>query len=151
MLVAAAMMSLRSDVETVFTCAVKSAAVEATVDGRSVGLGAPKRRQLLALLALSAGRPLAVDNLIEELWAGDPPSSAVNTLQTYVSQLRNAVAGAGGDGACLERRGNGYLLTVAPDDVDQAMPPDTAQTEFTVILTVQTMNYLHSGRHRVVL
>jgi hypothetical protein len=32
-----------------------------------------------------------------------------------------------------------------------AAPPETAKTEFTVILTVQTMNYLHSGRHRVVL
>ncbi|HEY0873046.1 MAG TPA: hypothetical protein VGD94_06200 [Vicinamibacterales bacterium] len=32
-----------------------------------------------------------------------------------------------------------------------AMPPDTAKTEFMVVLTVQTMNYLHSGRHRVVL
>ena len=31
------------------------------------------------------------------------------------------------------------------------LPPETAQTEFTVVLTVQTMNYLHSGRHRVVL
>jgi hypothetical protein len=32
-----------------------------------------------------------------------------------------------------------------------ALPPETAKTEFTVVLTVQTMNYLHSGRHRVVL
>jgi hypothetical protein len=32
-----------------------------------------------------------------------------------------------------------------------AVPPETAKTEFTVVLTVQTMNYLHSGRHRVVL
>ena len=32
-----------------------------------------------------------------------------------------------------------------------AVPAETAQTEFTVVLTVQTMNYLHSGRHRVVL
>ena len=32
-----------------------------------------------------------------------------------------------------------------------AAPPETTKTEFTVILTMQTMNYLHSGRHRVVL
>ena len=32
-----------------------------------------------------------------------------------------------------------------------ATPPETAKTEFMVVLTVQTMNYLHSGRHRVVL
>jgi hypothetical protein len=32
-----------------------------------------------------------------------------------------------------------------------AVPPDSLKTEFTVVLTVQMMNYLHSGRHRVVL
>jgi hypothetical protein len=30
-------------------------------------------------------------------------------------------------------------------------PEDQAKLEFTVLLTVQTMNYLHSGRHRVAL
>jgi hypothetical protein len=32
-----------------------------------------------------------------------------------------------------------------------ASPPEAAKTEFLAVLTVQTMNYLHSGRHRVVL
>ena len=32
-----------------------------------------------------------------------------------------------------------------------AMPEEQARHEFTVLLTVQTMNYLHSGRHRVAL
>jgi Putative zinc-binding metallo-peptidase len=32
-----------------------------------------------------------------------------------------------------------------------AMPEDEARQEFTVLLTVQVMNYLHSGRHRVAL
>lgn len=30
-------------------------------------------------------------------------------------------------------------------------PEDQAKLDFTVLLTVQTMNYLHSGRHRVAL
>jgi hypothetical protein len=30
-------------------------------------------------------------------------------------------------------------------------PEDQARLEFTILLTVQTMNYLHSGRHRVAL
>ena len=30
-------------------------------------------------------------------------------------------------------------------------PPEEATLEFTILLTVQTMNYLHSGRHRVAL
>ena len=32
-----------------------------------------------------------------------------------------------------------------------AVPEEQARHEFTVLLTVQTMNYLHSGRHRVAL
>ncbi len=32
-----------------------------------------------------------------------------------------------------------------------ATPPEQARLEFAVLLTVQTMNYLHSGRHRVAL
>jgi hypothetical protein len=30
-----------------------------------------------------------------------------------------------------------------------AAAPEVAEADFTVLLTVQTMNYLHSGRHRV--
>lgn len=32
-----------------------------------------------------------------------------------------------------------------------ALPDDQARTDFAVLLTVQTMNYLHSGRHRIAL
>jgi hypothetical protein len=32
-----------------------------------------------------------------------------------------------------------------------AIPEDQARQEFTVLLTVQVMNYLHSGRHRIAL
>jgi hypothetical protein len=31
-----------------------------------------------------------------------------------------------------------------------AVPEDEAKLDFTIALTVQTMNYLHSGRHRIV-
>ena len=30
-------------------------------------------------------------------------------------------------------------------------PEDETKLDFTIMLTVQTMNYLHSGRHRVAL
>ena len=32
-----------------------------------------------------------------------------------------------------------------------ALPEDQARQEFTVLLTVQVMNYLHSGSHRLLL
>jgi hypothetical protein len=32
-----------------------------------------------------------------------------------------------------------------------SQPEDQTKLDFTILLTVQTMNYLHSGRHRVAL
>jgi SARP family transcriptional regulator, regulator of embCAB operon len=55
---------------------------------------APKQRQVLALLALNAGRVVTVSTLIEEVWGNHPPRSYAATLQTYILQLRNALAAA---------------------------------------------------------
>ncbi|MEV5048312.1 helix-turn-helix domain-containing protein [Streptomyces griseoincarnatus] len=49
---------------------------------------APKARQVLALLLVNANRMVSTDVLIEELWAEQPPRSALSALQTYVFQLR---------------------------------------------------------------
>lgn len=79
-----------------------------------VTTSAPKQRQVLALLALNAGRVVTVPTLIEELWGDRPPRSYATTLQTYVLQLRNALAAAnsGNPGArqMLSTRHCGYLL-----------------------------------------
>jgi predicted ATPase/DNA-binding SARP family transcriptional activator/Tfp pilus assembly protein PilF len=65
--------------------------LEVVVDGRAVPLDAPKPRALLAILLLRANGPVSRELLIDELWAGRPPSSATKVLQTYVSQLRRAL------------------------------------------------------------
>ncbi len=65
--------------------------MEAVVDGRLVDLGPPKQRALLALLVSQVGRPVAVDVLLEELWAGNPPLAAVTSLRSYVSNLRRVL------------------------------------------------------------
>jgi len=65
--------------------------VEALVAGRPVGLGAPKQRALLALLVSRAGQPVAVEVMLEALWAGSPPPSVRTSLQAYVANLRRAL------------------------------------------------------------
>lgn len=72
------------------------------------------QRALLVRLALAGGRAVARDRLIDDLWDGEPPASAVNTLQTYVSLLRRAL----GDTMPLARQGQGYHLQLEPADVD---------------------------------
>ncbi|RSM81687.1 hypothetical protein DMH04_27485 [Kibdelosporangium aridum] len=79
-----------------------------------VTTSAPKQRQVVTLLALYAGRVVTGPTLVEELWGDRPPRSYATTLQTYILQLRNALAAAdpGNPGArqILSTRHSGYLL-----------------------------------------
>ncbi|GIF44538.1 AfsR/SARP family transcriptional regulator [Actinoplanes xinjiangensis] len=85
--------------------------------GTLVDLGRRRReRCLLGLLLLQPGRVIAVDRLVDLLWAGDPPERARATLNSHVSRLRGAL-GAAGD-ARLHRHGDGYRLAVEPGRVD---------------------------------
>jgi predicted ATPase/DNA-binding SARP family transcriptional activator len=84
-----------------------------TLDGEPVALGGEKRRALLAALALEAGQVVTRDRLIDALWGEDPPDTARNTLQVYVSQVRKLLP----DGV-LETTSNGYRLAVDPGAVD---------------------------------
>jgi DNA-binding SARP family transcriptional activator len=68
--------------------------LSADLGGTPVTPSAPKQRQVLALLALNAGRVVTVPTLIEELWGDRPPRSYATTLQTYIFQLRNALEAA---------------------------------------------------------
>jgi predicted ATPase/DNA-binding SARP family transcriptional activator len=88
--------------------------VELVVNGKNVPLGGPKQRTLMALLLLAEGRATSADRLIDELWGGDPPPTALAALQVYVSGLRKAV------GDRLRRSPGGYALDVADNELDSA-------------------------------
>ncbi|MEA3216568.1 MAG: hypothetical protein QOJ19_2724, partial [Acidimicrobiia bacterium] len=62
--------------------------VSVEVDGRSVRVGGPLPRRLLAVLLANRGAVLSVDRLVEVLWGDDPPVAATASLHTYVSRLR---------------------------------------------------------------
>ena len=57
-------------------------------DGEPTPLGGQKRRALLAALLLEANRVVSRDRLVDALWGEEPPDTARNTIQVYVSQLR---------------------------------------------------------------
>ncbi|HZI37149.1 MAG TPA: BTAD domain-containing putative transcriptional regulator [Acidimicrobiia bacterium] len=82
-------------------------------DGQAVEPGSPKQRALLVNLLVHQGQVVSRDRLIEDLWAGSPPSTGLGVLQNYVSQLRKAL-GAG----VVATRGPGYALDVEPTDLD---------------------------------
>ncbi|MEU4570016.1 BTAD domain-containing putative transcriptional regulator [Micromonospora sp. NPDC023956] len=86
---------------------------EVTDGGRSLAIGGPKPRTALAALLLEANRIISVEGLVEAVWAGQPPPSAVNALQTYVSRLRRVL---GAETLC--RHPAGYRLVADPDLID---------------------------------
>lgn len=89
-------------------------AVEAVGDGMPLRLGGPRQRALLSLLLLEAGRPVSVDRLTDELWAGAPPEGAETTLRSYVSRLRAAL----GEVVPISGTSAGYAIGVAPEWID---------------------------------
>ena len=90
--------------------------ITAERNGETVSLGGPRQRAVLARLALVAGQVVTVDRLVDDVWAGDPPATAVNTLQSYVSLLRRAL----GDAQLLRREGPGYVLMIERRMMDVA-------------------------------
>ena len=87
--------------------------LEALVDGERVELGGPRQRALLGVLLTRAGLTVSRDALVDALWGDDPPASAANVLQTYVSHLRKALPPDR-----LRTRSPGYALEIGADDLD---------------------------------
>lgn len=82
------------------------------------GLGGVKPRQVLEILALSAGNPVSKDLLADLLWAGHPPRSHLGTLESYVCLLRRSLGLAGTRGAGIVTVWQGYLLDPSVIAVD---------------------------------
>ncbi len=91
--------------------------VEASMDGRIVELGHARQRSLLAVLLVEANRPVPTDRLIDCAWDTGRSTPGQDTLYSYLSRLRRALAPAS-DTVQLVRRSGGYLLEVDEDAVD---------------------------------
>src|SRR5262245_60055894 len=87
--------------------------LEVAKDGELLSLGGARQRAVLALLLTRPNEVVSVDRLIDELWGDEPPRTAGNTVQYYVSQLRKLL--------CAERivtRPPGYAVRVEPEELD---------------------------------
>ena len=95
-------------------------AFEVAHEGQSLPLVGAKPRAVLAILLLHANEIVSSDRLAEELWSR-PPQTARATLQVYVAQLRKLFdpeRSRGEEGSTLLTRSPGYLLQLAPDQLD---------------------------------
>ncbi len=82
--------------------------------GRLVDVAGTRLRALLVRLALDAGRPVSVANLVDAVWGDRPPADEANALQTLVSRLRRAL----GDADSVVQSPAGYRLVLDRDDLD---------------------------------
>ena len=90
-------------------------------DGSPVVLRGLKPRQLLVLLSLRANRPVRAEQLIEELWEGEPPPSAATALRVHFGRLRNVLEPERSPKTAsvrLPAGPHGYLLRLEPDELD---------------------------------
>jgi DNA-binding SARP family transcriptional activator len=79
----------------------------------AIALGGPRQRALLVALLLRAGRVVPTEQLVDELYGGEPPKTATTSLQNAVVALRKVL---GAD--VLVTRSPGYALEVAREQVD---------------------------------
>jgi DNA-binding SARP family transcriptional activator len=92
-------------------------------DSGPLDLGSERRRALLALLTLNAGRVVGVDHLVDALWGDAPPRTATHVLHVYVSDLRRVLPGD-----VLATVTPGYVLRVPSGSVDLATFEDLASS-----------------------
>ncbi|SEP93436.1 Transcriptional regulatory protein, C terminal [Streptomyces sp. yr375] len=88
---------------------------------KTLELGPPRQRAVLALLVINAGKVVSNPSILSGIWGDDLPDHAVATLQSYVSRLRRLVGGqplADGSRLRLQYRSPGYVLDIDPDHVD---------------------------------
>src|SRR5207244_5344088 len=84
-----------------------------TDEGKVVSLGGAQQRAVLVLLALEPRHVVSRGALISGIW-DDPPGTAANTVQVYVSQLRKAMGRT-----AIRTVGTGYSLQLVDGTVDQ--------------------------------
>ncbi len=101
--------------------------------GEVLDLGARKPRSVVAALALRAGRPVPADTLVDLVWGDDAPRAAHGALHAYLSGLRRVLEPdrpARGAASVIETTDHGYVLRVAPADVDaHAFVADVREAE----------------------
>lgn len=79
----------------------------------SITAGTPKQRCVLAVLAMSAGRTVPTESLIDRVWGDTPPAQVRSTLYSHIARLRPLLPAG-----TLTRESGGYALGVDPHRVD---------------------------------
>jgi len=87
---------------------------------RAIQLGGRQQRLVFAALLLHRNEVVSVDRLIDVLWGERAPTNAVKNVQVHLSRLRKTLefGGSEPEKEIVRTRANGYVLEVAPGEVD---------------------------------
>ena len=85
-------------------------------EAEEVPIPAARQRVVLAALLLRANQVVPLSELAEAVWDEAPPPTARATLRNYVKRLRRALGDV--DRLRIATRGDGYLIGVAPGELD---------------------------------
>src|SRR3954447_5081416 len=103
--------------------------LEVHVGERPLGLGGPKQRAVLSLLALRSGTTVAVEDLVAAVWGEDTDvPDVLDALRVYLSNLRTLLdpgRSRGDVGSRVLRDRGGYRLCVRPGELDLLRFTDT--------------------------
>ncbi len=96
------------------------------------------------------------DRDLRRLFSDDPAYAREATAASFLSRYRREIRQMVGRWTneyqyTIDRVLDSMIVRCRQLNLRLATPPEQARLEFAVLLTVQTMNYLHSGRHRVAL
>ena len=100
--------------------------------------------------------PNFYDRDLRRLFSGDPEKAgnpaAANFIRKFRKEVRRKVAEWTGEYQyTIDQVLQDMIAHCRQKNLRLAIPEDRAKVDFTILLTVQTMNYLHGGRHRMVL
>jgi DNA-binding SARP family transcriptional activator len=76
------------------------------------------QRRLLAALVIRLGSVVPVDRLVDVLWEGTPPRTALTTLRTYIARLRDGMRSIAPSQSPITTRRPGYMLELEPEAID---------------------------------
>jgi DNA-binding SARP family transcriptional activator len=88
------------------------------VGAQQIRVGGNRQRTILAMLAMTPGRVVSMDRLIEAVWSDAPPATARTQIAICVVSLRKAFEEHDVERAVLATASPGYQLQVEPDQVD---------------------------------
>ena len=91
--------------------------LEVVAGERPLAVGGARTRAVLALLLMNANDMVPAERLADQLWPDLAPDRAAANLQVRLSELRRALRSVG-ESQRLQTRPPGYILRVAPDELD---------------------------------